>query len=251
MNIVILGRSSSGKTNLVAQAFLNTPPLGWRVQPSEEALAYVSTLNESISVQQVFPPGTMARAAVDFILIDTSNNQEFAIKVHDRPGSETEVIDERSRDLLKSADGFVIIVDHSRSSDMVNELRLALFAIENIRRAETGGTVPTDPRPAAICVSKCDLLIGSAEEYQDALESAEEFIRRKLGKELVEVSRRHFSRTCFFLVSAVGLELRFGVAEPTTFLDEDLRLRITKARRPINVLEPFLWLCSTLQGGSQ
>jgi hypothetical protein len=251
VKIVIWGPSASGKTNLLMQVFLQPPPPDWRVQPRDRALEYLKELSSSIN-ENAFPPPTPsgARQETNFHLINTRSNEEVTIAIQDRAGQESEKIDERSEQPLGEADGLVILFDPARTAvDPENEVQMALYAIENIRRksAKDGVYPLADPRPAAICLSKADMLIHSAEEYELALKNPEEFIRSRVGRDVVEMSRRHFGRVRFFLTSAVGLKLRFGVAEPTTFFDENLELRIAKSEQPINVLEPFIWIFQTLR----
>jgi hypothetical protein len=107
-----------------------------------------------------------------------------------------------------------------------------------------------EERPIAVCVSKADVLVETAEDLHRAIDTPHEFVRERLPVALVRPLDRYCTNYRLFPVSAAGMRLRCGLIEPTVFLDEGLEPRICPGSRPFNLMAPFSWILAQVSGAS-
>ena len=63
---------------------------------------------------------------------------------------------------------------------------------------------------------------------------------------LSRLFNRYSANYRFFPVSAAGVELIFGIAEPNIFYDENLTVRVKGKSHSFNLMAPFDWLIGEL-----
>jgi hypothetical protein len=249
MNLVMWGPSSSGKTIFLAQLFVRVKPEGsdWRVRPTDQSVvSHIETLAWRMRSEGAFPAPTTTANAQDmgFRLVQISTDRSAEVAIKDRAGALSERLDESSYELIRRADGLLLMFDHTREQNrLLHEVQMTLLKLSTDRATHTGDrNEHRDPRPIAVCLSKADLLIETPDDLKRAREEPDAFVRRHLPPSVIDCVDDHCARTRFFPVSSVGVRVTSGIVEPVLYLDEALEIRIAYLAEPINLLEPFAWL---------
>lgn len=238
------GAASSGKTVYLAQLFSCHRRGGdWsvRVPPDGNAEWFAKRL-DGFRRQGHFPPPTPPGTSdhLAYWLVNERTGERAAIAVEDRPGAESEVVDAETARRLAAADGLLLLLDPLRDAgQQADEVRRGLLAMQQAR-----GSAERDPRPLAVCVSKCDALIETIADYQRARDESAAFLQPHLAPGVSEALDHYWSpgRYRLFPLSAVGVREQHGALLPVVFYDEHLDLRTNHAGVPLNLLEPLLWL---------
>lgn len=238
------GAASSGKTVYLAQLFTRyhhggDPDWSVRLPPGVNQGWFEARL-AGFEEQNRFPEPTPAGAAdqVMYWLVNEAAGRRAMIAVEDRPGRDYETFDADTARRLAAADGLLLLLDPLRDAATQNEeVTRGLLAMQQAR-----GSHEPDPRPLALCVSKCDALIGSAADLRRAQDDPAGFLERHIGTTIAEAVRHYFRRHRLFALSAAGLRVSHGAVLPAVFHDEQLELRISRAGVPLNLLAPLIWL---------
>ena len=101
-------------------------------------------------------------------------------------------------------------------------------------------------RSIAVCLSKADTLIENPADLRYACDWPDDFVKAHDRWGLTALFERYCANYRFFPVSAAGVELRHGIAEPNIFYDENLQLRIKAKTQSFNLMQPFEWLIGQL-----
>ena len=246
--MAVWGPSAAGKTAYLAQLFIEGGGDGWSILPTEDCQDFIETMRERILQENHFPEATSYAHSEKVVYRFHEAARDFEAWVHleDRAGVHSEDLDEAGRQRLSAAEALLLLFDPSRDkSRLEGEVRKSLDRLHVTRGKEA-----VDPRPIAICLSKADLRIRSAEDWRQAREEPEAFVKGQLSKDLLEVVRRRCSNVRYFPVSAVSLKSRWGAVEPLAFFDESLQPRLVRATdgtSTLNLLDPFVWLFSELR----
>lgn len=237
--VALWGPTSSGKTAFLAQLYQQHSE-EWEVFPTQDSLDFrdvVRPFTQNNSFPRATAVATIQRVAYTFQ--NKKTGEEFALVVEDRAGVESEVLSEEGKKRFNEAVGLILLFDADK------DLRLLEMQIEETlsRLNVAAGRGPRkDDRPFAICLSKSDLLIRSADDLQRANETPREFVLEKITPDIVHWVDKFCSNYQLFPISSVGVRLRHGVVEPVVFYDESLGLRMGSDGDPINLLRPFAWL---------
>jgi hypothetical protein len=105
-----------------------------------------------------------------------------------------------------------------------------------------------DARPVAVCLSKADQKIATPEDLDRARHAPKAFVLEKISGEILQWVGRFCSTFEMFPISSLGVRVRHGVVEPMLFYDEKGTARIASGCEPLNLIEPFAWLFSKLEG---
>jgi Double-GTPase 2 len=251
LNLALWGPSSAGKTALLAQLFLlPVAGKGWEVFPTEASLPFIEQMQVRLQTENRFPAATVVSPEPLKLLYHFVNRRagtRAALEVEDRAGKESEEMSEEWQRLLNAADGLVLLFDPVR-----DRVKLRDEVLRTLLRLQVSGRreVEKDSRPIAVCLSKADLLIRSPEDAMVARREPETFVRERMVPELPGWIDRYCANYRLFPVSAAGIRVRRGVVEPVVFYDEALQLRIGQGGEPFNLLEPFLWIFSQLEGAA-
>jgi GTPase SAR1 family protein len=242
IHLALWGPSASGKTVLLAQLYNSKSGTGgWDIYPTQESLPFVEQMQARLQSENRFPPFTTVGHA-DNLLYEFVNRETGAhgsLQVEDRAGRESEELNAESQQRLNAADGLVLLFDPTRDPQV-----LRLEVQRTLQRLHVAGKRKTekDPRPIAVCLSKADLLIRTAEDARRATEEPDAFVRERMVADLGGWIDHFCSNYRLFPVSAAGIRVRRGVVEPVVFFDEQLQPRIRPDGQPINLAEPFLWV---------
>ncbi len=245
------GATSTGKTVYLAQLYLNHREYrcgedeAWsvRLPPGTDPKLYANHLEDFLSHNR-FPDRTAPglRLPAEYHLVERHSGRSTVIAMEDRSGEDYQAFGPEVAEALAAADGLMLLLDPLRDRAVQDEEVLrGLFALQQAR-----GSIGSDPRPLAVCVSKCDDFVHDVSSYRRVSTDAEDLLRNRIGKPICEALRHHFDNYKVFAISAAGLRLRHGAVEPGVFYDESLSLRINFEAEPINLLEPLLWLLKQL-----
>ncbi|HEV2987199.1 MAG TPA: hypothetical protein VG759_02065 [Candidatus Angelobacter sp.] len=237
--VALWGPTSSGKTAFLSQLYFQHSD-EWNVFPTQDSLAFleiVRPFTEKNSFPKATAVGTIQRVAYTFQ--NKKTGREFALVVEDRPGEESEVLSDEGKKRFNDALGLVLLFDAEKDLRLLERQIEQTLAKLNVA-ADRGPK--KDDRPFAICLSKADLRIRSADDLQRAVERPREFVLEKISRDIVLWVDKFCSNYEFFPVSSIGVRLRHGVIEPIVFYDEALGLRMGSGGQPINLLRPFAWL---------
>lgn len=237
--VALWGPTSSGKTAFLSQLYFQHSD-EWDVFPTQDSLAFLEVVRpfmEKNSFPRPTAVATMKRVAYTFQNKKTA--KEFALVVEDRPGEESEVLREDGKKRFNDALGLVLLFDAEKDLRLLERQIEQTLAYLNVA-ADRGSK--KDDRPFAICLSKADLKIRSADDLQRALERPREFVLEKISLDIVHWVDKFCSNYEFFPVSSIGVRLRHGVIEPIVFYDETLSLRMGSDGQSVNLLRPFAWL---------
>lgn len=250
--LAIWGPSASGKTVLMAQLHLQTHGgrSDWDVLPARQnTLAFIQQMEERRRQHNEFPRATPVGDKEEIAYLFAYRDQiKASLLVEDRAGKDYESMEEDSRRKMNEALGLVLLVDPFRDpgklylelSRLLNQMH-----VDRLRPAVDGQS-PKDPRPIAVCLSKSDLLLESAADYRRACAEPDGFVRGQDRWNLAPLLDKFCAHYRFFPVSAVGVDLRYGVVEPVIFYDEALNPRVKTKGQPFNLMEPFTWLIEQL-----
>ena len=242
------GAASSGKTAYLAQLFASLDHGGdprWTVRlPPGANRASLEDQLRSIRRDNRFPVATAAgrRDELVYRLVDSETGRGLTLAMEDRPGADYELLDPAVAQRLATADALVLLLDPNRDrARQEEEVRRAFLAIQQ------GRTDPDrDPRPLAVCISKCDEYVRDLVDLDRMLADPDALLERLIGKAIADALRRDWQRYRVFPLSAAGLRLFHGAVEPSAFYDESLSLRINPQATPIHLLDPLLWVMETI-----
>ncbi|MFO1429791.1 MAG: hypothetical protein U1F76_06580 [Candidatus Competibacteraceae bacterium] len=242
IQLAIWGPSASGKTMLLAQLYLeiHAEKGDWDIYPTQKSLEFIDRMQEW-RINNLFPPATPV-GKKDQIIYEFFNHRtqvKASLLVEDRAGKDYESQEEESRQRMNTAAGLVLLVDPFREQ---GKLYLELSRLLNRMHVDRQEPEPKDRRPFAVCISKADFLIESPADYRRACQEPDVFVRDNDRWGLVPLLDRFCSNYRLFPVSAVGVQVRYGVIEPIAFYDENLKLRTGAQGRPFNLMAPFTWL---------
>lgn len=253
LQVTLWGPSAAGKTALLAQLHLHlessaaTGTEPWDTYPvDQETAAFFDQMRQRLVVEGHFPAATPLahQESLCYAFRERVSGWRAELTLEDRAGALFERHDEAVRGRLRDADALVLLFDPQRDPMRLRgEILRALGAIH----VERGGGGEPDPRPIAVCLSKADLLIRTAADYRQAREQPDAFVRRHLEASLLSSLSRYCARYRLFPVSAVGLDLGWGVMRPRLLLDEQGRARPVPGGATLHLLAPFVWAFETLR----
>lgn len=246
--IALWGPAAAGKTVLLARLYESgASSSGWRIFPTPESHDFGKKMRQLVRLNNRFPTATPTslteRLVYRFHRPDTAARANLVLE--DRAGGLSEQLDDHARRRLSSAHGLVLLFDPQRDATRFQvEIEQTLDEVHIAR----GGEKLQDDRPIAVCISKADLLIGSADDARFAASEPDQFVRQRVKgvDRLVAALDRFCTNYRLFPVSAAGLRLRWGAIEPTVFYDENLDLRIRGESPPFNLVAPFGWVLDQL-----
>ena len=185
-------------------------------------------------------PGT--RLAILCHLAHRDTGERVTLALEDRAGADFESLHPEVEAGLLAADGIVLLLDPRRADDRVfYEVSHTCERILLAAGAAAGRAAACDPRPVAVCLTKADELLETADDYAAALADPGGFAAAHIGPRLCDYLETRFARLALFPVSAAGVRMRFGALEPVVFFDECLRPRVD-CGEPFNLLAPIDWL---------
>ncbi len=243
--IAVWGAPSAGKTALLTQLYLEARGGGWEVLPSEKSQKFIDDMRNRMRSQQRFPPATSTPEPIEYRCRLLGTQREFSLRLEDRAGSESVKPSEGMRRQLQEASGLVLLFDPLvELTELEDQISRTLEQVYLDRDSDG-----PDSRPVALCFSKADFLIATADDLRLAREDPDGFIRRQERIQKLEgVVRRFCSNYRLFPVSAAGVRLRYGVVEPIVFYDEALSLRLRSGGESLNVFAPFAWVLDEVAG---
>ena len=250
MQLAIWGPSSSGKTVLMAQLYLDLTQIAegeWNIYATHEKTEGFIRSMRSRRLANHFPLPTADKHKdqVSYRFRHKTTGIEAGLVMEDRAGKSYENREADGQQSIKSAVGVVLLIDPSRESWKLQEELSDVLMDMNTDRAASASD-PRDPRPIAVCVSKADELIETSADFHHARAQPEAFAKDYDYWDLVPLFDRFCTNYRLFPVSAVGIELRHGIVEANTFYDENLILRIKTKTKSFNLMEPFDWLIEQL-----
>jgi hypothetical protein len=212
--------------------------------PHGSDLAWFENRRDELHTNNRFPPQTAVGAndKIEYRLVN-KDGRDAIIALDDRPGVIFEEFNQETAELLADAAGLLLLLDPMRDRAKQNkEVWHAFEAMHQKRRDDL-----QDPRPLAVCVSKCDEYIHTVADFRLARDRPEVFLREHIGKTIRDAIAHYFSNSKLFAVSAAGLCITHGVVQPSVFCDESFDLRIRSDGRPMNLLEPLVWILDELK----
>jgi hypothetical protein len=243
---VLWGPQSAGKTVFLAQLYTATltTETNWKIHPKEEkSLEFIQEMRKTMNENNVFPRATPQGIVeqMSFFFKNEKLGIEAVLSLEDRAGKDFEEFKDDAQKRLQHVDGLILIYD-----PLLGKQNLLMETIEKIHLMSNRG-VGLDNRPYAVCISKADILIESMDDYLNAKNNPDSFVRLRLDSKLIKHLDQHCSNYKFFPVSSAGLCIRYGAFELTVFYDENLKPRICSSGRPFNLLEPFAWVARELK----
>jgi len=248
-SITLWGPSSSGKTFLLAQLYLQAKSnhSHWEVHPTQNTIDYIDPFRKDILVDNVFPTGTAVgdNNELTFRFLNPENNQQINLNIEDRAGTDYSEHHEEVIQRLMATQGLVILVNpFDKREHQINEV-LKMLDDMKVKRGED----IKDARPIAICYTQVDEhWIDTVEALQAAIKEPHQFIKNKLDKKdkILERINLHFTNYKLFPVSAAGLKIQYGTVLHTAFFNEEFTACICPQGDSINLLEPFIWIIEQL-----
>ncbi len=257
--VALWGPSASGKTAFLALLYIRAPELkkaGWTVRlkdgPTKD---WLQSMRNTIDVQNRFPEATATATgaegtALSYEFVSHATGHRFILDTDDRAGVFYEQMDEPVLQALLRARGRLFFFDPTGEPKRRKEQILRAF--EDLHHAGRAfRDTDLDPTPAAICLTKADILIQTPEDLRRAREQPQEFVLEKMEPELLSWAESFFTTIRLFPVSSVGVEVSHGVVRPAVFFDERLEARWARACEPLNLFEPFEWLFRTLEADAR
>ena len=249
-NIALWGPSAAGKTVFLAQLLRRSAifEADWEILPTEQASRFLEIVGSMMDLNR-FPSATAVTEAiskVEYSFRNKVNGGVASLVIEDRAGAESVELTEEGKQRFNDAHGLILLFDPDRvrwslESDIERTLRkLAVAANRGTNR---------DERPIAICLTKADQLIETAEDLRRAIETPREFVFEKITDELAGWLAKYCTNYEFFPISSVGVRLRHGVVEQCVFRDELLELRLGSEGSPLNLVAPFGWLIDRISRG--
>jgi len=245
MAIALWGPTYAGKTAFLAQLYLRHQALarGWDVFPTGESDDFLTLVRSRLNANR-FPEPTDKAKNVKYMFKHISG-KEAILFVEDRAGHESTALDDEGKARVNKADGLVLLFDPTRRARELEE-QIELTLRELHIAGDRGLT--KDRRPIAVCLSKADYLIESPADLRYARDNPREFVLEKVSKEILTWVGRFASNFEIFPISALGIRIRHGVVQPATFYDEVPELRVASGTEPLNLIAPFEWLFSQIEG---
>lgn len=244
----IWGSASSGKTAYLARLLtkFKSGDADWAVRlPPGADRDWFELRVDNFQTENEFPEPT-ARGTSDQLvcrLVNEREDREATITIEDRPGGEFEAFEEATALALANADGLLLLLDPRRDPARQNaEVQRAFIRMQQQRNDPV-----KDDRPLAVCISKCDELIHDMHDYQRAMRQPRTLLLEHIGGKIAEALEHYFSNYRVFALSAAGLRIVHGTVQPSVFYDETLKLRVNADARPVNLLDPLLWLLEELE----
>lgn len=240
IQLAIWGASSAGKTALLAQLYLGN--LGrkegdWDAYPTPRSEKFFEHMRDSMLSRRVFPPASSeSPEPIEYRFRHRETGVEVMLRLEDRAGSGYTALTDPVRQHLSEANGLILLFDPTEQGDKL--YGQVLSTLEYLNRDGVG----KDSRPIAVCLSKADLLIETADDLQRACQDPDGFVRRHERTGLSRLFDHYCSHYHFFPVSAAGVRARYGVVESVVFYDDGLRPRIGPGGSPVNIMAPFDWL---------
>ncbi len=254
IRLAMWGPSAAGKTVLLAQLFLEarTESDGeWDIFPTDESsLEFISSMQETRS-SNLFPPATPvgAKDQISYRLRNRRTGVTASLMLEDRAGRDFEQFESEAQERLGSADGLILLFDPLRDkTGLRQEIMQLSKALGRIHLAR-GHDYQKDDRPIAVCVSKADSLIESPADYRLACLNPHEFVRGQDHWGLIRELDTYCDNYRLFPVSAVGIQMQYGVIDTVAFYDEKLTQRLRSKGRPFNLMAPFAWIIAQVEGG--
>lgn len=245
IQLALWGPSAAGKTALLAQLYIEAAgdTGDWVVGPVEQTRSFIDEMRNKKFGENRFPPATVVGKPerIEYTLEHRPTGQRARLGVEDRAGKESEELHDDLRKRLQTADGLVLLFDVHRSEGKL-EQEIGR-AIDEIILAREGGR---EERPLAVCLSKADLSIRTAEDVRQATTNPDAFMRSRLNPRLLKTLEDRCNRYRLFPVSAVGVSSRWGTVQSFTFYDEYLEPRVCPGGAPINLRAPFVWIFEEL-----
>jgi hypothetical protein len=247
--IRIWGAASSGKTAYLAQLFTKSDHGGdpdWSVSlPPGSDQTWFKRRLEDFQKENRFAEATNVDAndEIRYRLINARTGHRATIFIDDRPGVVSQTFDQETARRFAAADGLLLLIDPMRDRGTQNdEVKRAFMAMQQERRDDH-----LDPRPLAVCVSKCDEYIHTVADFHRANKLPQVFLRDLIGRFITGEIARYFSNSRVFALSAAGLCIAHGAVSPSVFYDENFELRIKSDGRPMNLLEPLVWIIEEIR----
>jgi hypothetical protein len=244
----IWGSASSGKTAYLARLLtkFKSGDTDWSVRlPPGADRDWFELRIDNFQTQNEFPEPT-ARGTRDQLvcrLVNERAGREATITIEDRPGGEFEAFEEATALALANADGLLLLLDPRRDRARQNaEVQRAFIRMQQQRNDPL-----KDERPLAVCISKCDELIHDMDDYQRAMRQPRTLLLEHIGGRIAEALEHYFSNYRVFALSAAGLRIVHGSIQPSVFYDETFKLRVNADARPLNLIDPLLWLLQELE----
>lgn len=251
LDFTLWGPSAAGKTALLAQLHLHlenrveSRDTGWDTFPANrETVDFFNHMRSRLTVDGLFPPATPVshEESLLYSFRHRMTGRTAELVLEDRAGALFERHDDRVRERLRSSDALILLFDPQR--DPMRLRGEILHALEEIHAERPGGE--PDPRPIAVCLSKADLLIRRPADFIQAREAPDAFVRRHLDSSLVRSLERYCANYRLFPLSAVGLDVGWGVVSPRLLVDEQGRVRPVPGGRHLDLSAPFIWAFESL-----
>jgi len=247
-HIGLWGPSSSGKTVWLAQLYLRLHHLKteWKVFPAtSETQRFIELMRSLIVDQRRFPDGTLEGSGVkiEYEFAHPGHPDKLHVFTEDRAGVLSERLGDAELQAFGEAHGLMVLLDLERPN-YASEVRRTL---ERFFLHARDSKQDRDMRPVVFCLSKADRRISDHSDFEFAHREPEEFVRRQLEPELLEFVNQYCGRHTYFPVSAVGVQIDFGLVRPAVYYDERLSLRLLNEGVPVHLLTPFEWLFEELR----
>ncbi|MDQ3280768.1 MAG: hypothetical protein M3Q69_05080 [Acidobacteriota bacterium] len=251
IRLTLWGPSAAGKTVLLANLYLQRDD-DWDVYPTGKSLAFVQHMRGRMQTSNFFPPATTVNdvQGIEYLFRHRRTGVSASLALEDRAGADWErlaadgdgdVANLKKR--LAAADGLVLLFDPLSDQATLGE---RVWSTLELVHVDDQRGVQKDERPIAVCVSKADVLIETAEDFLSARDTPDLFVRQRVPPAMIDALDRFCSNYRLFPVSAAGVRLRHGVVEPAVFFDEQLQPRICPGGRAFNLMTPFSWLLDRL-----
>lgn len=249
-SLALWGPASAGKTMLLAQLYLQTleeTTEKWSLLPREESTKeFLNSARRMITERNSFVRATPIKRPTE-VVYQIRNDQtgvEADLHVEDRAGGELTELSDDVKESLLSADGFIILLDAAQEANRL-EIELAEL-LEGLHLRAGSDRTQKDARPTAVCLSKADVLLRTAEDVKEAVEEPDRFVRRRIPASVVNYLERYLQDFQLFPISAAGVRVSHGVVDHVVFFDETFTPRLEPGGTPINLISPFSWLLDKL-----
>lgn len=249
ISVALWGPTFSGKTSFLSTLYLHPGQFrgDWEIFPTEEAEQFIDEARLRANRSE-FPDATMPGIIrnVTYGFRNKRTGQQAKMFVEDRAGREWTELDEEAKKRLSQASGLVILFDperHLRDIEQQIESTLGRLHVAGNRGFEK------DARPIAVCLSKADCLIRTPDDLHKAKTHPREFVIENVPGSILARLDNFCSNFELFPISSTGVRLRYGVVESLVFYDEECHPRIGAGSDPVNLIEPFAWIFSRLNGG--
>lgn len=252
IQLAMWGPPQAGKTVLLAQLYLEAVAESggeWDIFVTKGSLDFIDSMEEKRHAN-LFPPATTVgtKDQISYRFRNRRTDTTASLVLEDRAGQDFVKFEVEAQERLNSADGLILLFDPLRGkAELEREILLLSQTLRRIYLAR-GHEYQKDDRPIAVCVSKADILIESPGDYRRACEDPHEFVRERDKWGLTQRLDRYCDNYRLFPVSAVGVQVYYGVIETVAFYDEKLTQRLRASGRSFNLMAPFAWLIDQVEG---